>query len=364
MRYDVMVVGAGFFGATAAHLLARAGQRVLLIDRREHLAGNAHSPVVEGARRHEYGAHIFHTDNEQIWRFVNRFADFNGYRHKVYTKTSYGIFSLPLNMLTFQKLWGAETPQDAERMLAMTRESFADPQNMEEYCLQTFGRQIYELFIRDYTCKQWGRAPHTLPVSIARRIPLRMTYNNDYFADRYQGIPKGGYTELIACMLDEENITVRLGESWNAQWQQYAKRLIYSGPLDQLFDCKYGPLPYRSLRFHHRKVSQNQQGAAVLNHPEFGQDFTRTIEHCHFHPEETLRQGWYTWETPAACNEENPEPYYPVPGRETSHRRMQYIKLAHKQQREILVGGRLGQYRYMDMHQVIAEAWAKVGSWA
>jgi UDP-galactopyranose mutase len=351
--YDYLVVGAGFSGATFAHLAARAGTRVLVLDRRPHLAGNAHTERVEGIDVHRYGAHIFHTHDPDVWAFVNRFSSFVPYAHRVVVRHRDRIYSFPINLMTLHQVFGVATPAEAEAVLAAERVPIEHPANLEEYALSQIGERLYRLFVHGYTKKQWGREPRELPASILKRLPVRLTYNDAYFSDPFQGIPPDGYTALVERML--EGIPVELGTDYHAlAGRVKARKVVYTGPIDRFFDYQYGRLEYRSLRFEHRTLDvPDHQGAAVVNYTEYEVPFTRVVEHKHFTGIRTAHTV-ATYEYPADYRETG-EAYYPV-NDEANTAVYRAYRAAADRCEGVLFLGRLARYTYFDMHQAIAAA--------
>ncbi len=282
--YDYVVVGAGLFGAVFANQIATRGQTCLVLDKRDHIAGNCHTPQVNGVLIHAYGPHVFHTNSDDVWRFVNRFATFNSFVNR--PKALYGgrLYSLPINMMTLHQLWGVITPQEAEAKLKTVRVPIAKPANLEEWVLAEVGEEIYQTLIYGYTKKQWGREPKELPASIIQRLPIRLNYDDNYYHAKYQGVPVDGYTDMVRRMLDVTGISVRLNEDFDSQsdWRKYARKLLYTGSPDQFFKHDLGALEYRSLRFEHETGTGVKQGMAILNHTEFATPYTRSIEHKFF----------------------------------------------------------------------------------
>lgn len=356
-EFDVLIVGAGLFGAVCARELHQRGLRVQVIEKRDHIAGNAYTAEQAGIQVHKYGAHIFHTSNEQVWQYVQQFARFNRFTNSPLALHDGKLYNLPFNMNTFYQLWGTRTPDEARAIIAHQREELAGrtPQNLEEQAISLVGRDVYEKLIKGYTEKQWGRPATALPAFIIQRLPVRFTYDNNYFSDRYQGIPEGGYTAMVARML--EGINVQLKTDFLADreaWLARARHVIYTGPIDQFFDNCYGPLAYRSLRFEEETLAtDNFQGNAVVNYTEREVPFTRIIEHKHFDPVE-VPQTVITREYPADW-QPGDEPYYPI-NDETNMALFHRYRALAKQQPQVTFGGRLAEYKYYDMHQVIAAA--------
>jgi UDP-galactopyranose mutase len=356
-HYDYLVVGCGMFGAVFARSVAERGRRVLVIDKRPHIAGNCYSESVEGIEVHRYGPHIFHTDNAQVWEFVNRFARFNDYRHRGCVHFRGRTFSFPLNLETLEQLWGVATPEEAERKLREVRVPCENPRNLRDWIVSQVGRELYEIFVRGYTSKQWGRDPAELPAAIIRRIPIRTSRDDSYFDDRFQGIPIGGYTRLFENMLDHAGIEVRLRVDYFESARELdnaADKTVYSGKIDELFDYRYGELEYRSLRFENEVLDNDFQSAAIVNYTDEAVPFTRITEHKHFEFRGRGRTV-ITREYPATYQRAG-TPYYPIRDAANTALHERYRRAAER--RGMLVGGRLGTYQYYDMHQVVAQALA------
>ena len=363
--YDFLIVGAGLFGATAARELTDAGKKVLVVERRPQIAGNVYTESVEGIQVHRYGAHIFHTNSTEVWEYVNRFAEFNIFINSPVANYRGELYSLPFNMHTFHQMWGVTTPEEAEAKIAEQRgEITGTPRNLEEQAISLVGRDLYEKLIRGYTEKQWGRPCDQLPAFIIRRIPVRMTYDNNYFNARYQGIPRGGYTAMVERML--EGAEIRLNCDYLEHRQELdalAKRVLYTGPIDAYFNYALGPLQYRSVRFETEVLDRaDYQGNAVVNYTDAETPWTRIIEHKWFEPE-TAGNKEKTVISREYSSEWKPgdEPYYPVNDERNSALYNQYAEMAAKEE-HVLMGGRLGSYRYYDMDQVIAAALETAGT--
>lgn len=357
MHYDYLVVGAGLFGAAFAQQMHEAGKSVLVIEKRNRIGGNAYTEEVEGIQVHRYGAHIFHTDSKKAWDYVNRFAEFNRYTNSPIANFHGELYSLPFNMYTFHQMWGVNTPQEAVGIITTQRynSGIVAPQNLEEQAISLVGTDIYEKLIKGYTEKQWGRPCRELPSFIIRRLPVRYTYDNNYFTSHYQGIPIGGYTRMVEKMLS--GIEVRLNVDYledKAHWDSLADRVVYTGPIDAYFGYCCGPLAYRSVRFETEVLDMpNFQGNAVVNYTDRETPFTRIIEHKHFEfgtQSKTVISREYSQEW-----EPGMEPYYPVNDEKNTALYEQYRALAEKEP-NILFGGRLGQYRYYDMDAVLLSA--------
>lgn len=357
MKY--LVVGSGLFGSVFAYEAAKKGHIVKVIEKRNHIAGNIYTKNVEGINVHEYGAHIFHTSNKEVWDYVNQFAEFNRYTNSPIANYNGEIYNMPFNMNTFNKLWGVVTPQEAKNKIDEQKAVLngKTPENLEEQAISLVGTDIYEKLIKDYTEKQWGRACRELPSFIIKRLPVRFTYDNNYFNDIYQGIPIGGYTQIVEKMLDHPNIEVFLNTDFfdnKEKLESEADKVIYTGMIDQYFNYQYGRLEYRTLKFEHEiKDIENFQGNAVVNYTDAENAFTRIIEHKHFEFG-TQEKTVITKEYPADWKPGD-EPYYPVNDRKNTELFKKYFKLS-KTQDKVIFGGRLGMYRYYDMHMVINEA--------
>jgi len=359
--YDYVIVGAGFFGATCAHELSRRGCKVLVLDRRDHIGGNCYTECVEGIPVHKHGAHIFHTNDERIWRYVNRFANFRQYCHRVKVSSEGRLLSFPINLMTLHQLWRVKTPEEAEKRLAEERVPCENPRNLEEWCLSAIGRELYQTFIEGYTAKQWGRPPRELPASIVRRIPVRLSMDDSYFDDRFVGIPEEGYTPIFGRMLD--GIEVRTGCDFFEDRKAFERlgRVIFTGKIDEYFDYRFGELEYRSLRFEEELVDGDFQGCAVVNYTDADVPHTRIIEHKHLYgiysPKSVI-----TREFPDSY-EIGKEPYYPIAGEKGKALYERYKELP----AETIFGGRCGRYVYWDMHQAIGAALTLVeklrGAW-
>ena len=356
MKYDFLIVGAGLFGAVCAHELNKKGKKVLVIDKRNHIGGNVYTEDNNGIQVHKYGAHIFHTNDKTIWDYVNSFVEFNRYTNSPLANYKGELYNLPFNMNTFYQLWKTKTPNEAKEVIRVQRQEMEGktPTNLEEQAISLVGRDIYEKLIKGYTEKQWGRDCKELPAFIINRLPVRFTYDNNYFSDRYQGVPIGGYTNLVEKML--ANIEVKLSANFLADREYYsnlADQVIYTGPIDEYFDNCFGTLEYRSLKFEHEVINEdNYQGNAVVNFTERDIPYTRIIEHKHFDAVET-NHTVITKEYPSEWKVGD-EPYYPVNDEKNMTLFKKYRELAKKE--NIIFGGRLAEYKYYDMHQVIKSA--------
>ena len=358
-KYDYLVVGAGLFGAVFARQAADAGKSVLVIDKRPHIGGNVYTEAVEGINVHVYGAHIFHTNDREVWDYVNRFAEFNRFTNSPVANYKGELYSLPFNMYTFNKMWGVVTPEQAEAKIRQQREAagITEPKNLEEQAISLVGTDIYEKLVKGYTEKQWGRPCRELPAFIIKRLPVRLTFDNNYFNARYQGIPMGGYTRMVEQML--QGIEVRLGVDYLAQETQLddlAQKVLYTGPVDAYFGYRLGTLEYRSVRFETEVLDMpNFQGNAAVNYTDRETPWTRIIEHKWFEfgtqPKTVISREYSSEWKPGD------EPYYPVNDEKNNALYQRYKALADREP-GVIFGGRLGEYRYYDMDAVIASALA------
>ena len=364
--YDYLIVGAGLYGAVFAQQARERGKSALVIDRREHIAGNVYTETVEGIHVHRYGAHIFHTNDKTVWTYVNRFAEFNRFTNSPVANYKGELYSLPFNMYTFNKMWGVTTPQEAADELKRQRREagIIEPRNLEEQAISLVGRDIYEKLVRGYTEKQWGRPCTELPAFIIKRLPVRLTFDNNYFNALYQGIPIGGYTRMLERMLD--GIEVRLGVDYlqdREALDALARATVYTGAIDAFYDYRFGPLEYRSVRFETELLDMpNYQGNAALNYTDRETPWTRIIEHKWFQfgkdddgnvlPKTVISREYSSAWKPGD------EPYYPVNDEKNAALYARYRALADREQR-VIFGGRLGEYKYYDMDQVIAAALRK-----
>lgn len=357
MKYDYLIVGSGLFGATFARLATDAGKKCLVIDRKEHIAGNCYTHDDGGIHIHRYGPHIFHTSNKKVWEFVQRFADFNNFILSPKAWSNGKLYSLPFNMNTFYEMWGTYRPEDAKRKI--DEQSYMGPvRNLEEQALFLVGTDIYETLIKQYTEKQWGRPARKLPSFIIRRLPLRFTYDNNYFNDRYQGIPIGGYTKMFEKMLD--GIEVRINTDYlqdKEYFDSIAKKVIFTGPIDEYFDYSLGELDYRSLRFEEKRLGEeNYQGNAIVNYCDNSRKYTRIIEHKHFEKVDTDHTV-ITKEYPQKYRR-GLTPYYPINDKTNQDLYKKYKEMSNSLT-NVMFGGRLAEYKYMDMHVVIESAMNK-----
>lgn len=357
MSYDYLVVGAGLYGSVFAHEMRKRGKRVLVVDRRKHIGGNCYTEEIDGINVHKYGAHIFRTSRKDIWDYIRQFVEFNHFVNSPIANYHGKLYNMPFNMNTFNRIWGVKTPAEAKAKIEAQRKEIAgEPRNLEEQAISLVGRDVYEILIREYTEKQWGRPCNELPASIIRRLPVRFIFDNNYFRDPYQGIPIGGYTQIFKKLL--EGCEVRLGVDYlkdRAELEPLARRILYTGAIDEYYDFKFGPLEYRSLRFEHKRIpdTDNFQGVAVVNYTSKDEPYTRSIEHKHFEfgtQPTTVVSYEYSLEWKPGV-----EPYYPINDTKNQARYEQYCALAVKDPK-VTFGGRLGMFRYTDMQDTVISA--------
>ena len=367
-HYDYLIVGAGLFGATFAYEAGEKGKSCLVIDRRDHIAGNVYTKEEDGINVHVYGAHIFHTSDKKIWQYINQFAEFNNYINSPIAVYKDELYNLPFNMNTFSKMWNIRTPQEAKDIIAsqIAELNITEPKNLEEQALSLAGRDVYEKLVKGYTEKQWGRDCKELPSFIIKRLPLRFTYDNNYFNDRFQGIPMGGYTQIVEKMLEKADVVCGvdffdmrdeknrlMGQLPDGTQVSYDK-ILFTGQIDEYYDYKFGPLEYRSVRFETEKLDmENYQGNAVVNYTDREVPYTRIIEHKHFEfgkqPTTIISREYSSEWKPGV------EPYYPVNNEKNNALYEKYAALA-KEEGDVIFGGRLGQYKYYDMDKVLMAA--------
>lgn len=357
MKYDYLIVGAGLYGAVFAREAKKKGKTCLVVEKRGHIGGNIYTEKIHGIQVHRYGAHIFHTSDSAVWEYINQYAEFNNYINSPIARYGNELYNLPFNMNTFSRMWGIATPKEAQDMIAgqIAELGITEPKNLEEQALSLVGRDVYEKLIKGYTEKQWGRDCRDLPSFIIRRLPLRFTYDNNYFNDRFQGIPLGGYTEIVEKLL--EGVEVRLNTDYlvhRAELDSLAEKIVYTGMIDQFYDYSLGVLEYRSVRFETEELDiENYQGNAVVNYTEREVPFTRIIEHKHFEfgkQPTTIISREYSSEW-----KKGDEPYYPVNDEKNNALYKRYKAMADQESR-VIFGGRLGSYQYYDMDKVIAAA--------
>lgn len=352
--YDYLIVGAGLYGSICAHELTKKGFKVCVIESRNHIGGNCHTENKDGINIHTYGPHIFHTSNDEVWNWINQFVSFNNFSLRIVANYKDEIYALPFNMWTFNKLWGVTHPNEAKKIIEEQSSHITEVTNLEEQAIKLVGKDVYEKLIKNYTAKQWRKDPKELPKEIITRLPFRLTYDNNYFNDKYQGIPIGGYTQIFEKLLD--GIDVKLGVDYFKDELPEHNKVIYTGPIDKFFNYKYGELEYKTTRFEHfLKETDNYQGCAVMNYTDSETQYTRIIEHKHFEKDNLTGKTWITFEYPTQYKADETEPYYPVNDKENTEMYLKYKSEADKLE-NIHFGGRLAEYKYYDMHQVISSA--------
>lgn len=354
--YDLIIVGAGFFGSICAFELSKKGKKVLVLEKRQHIGGNCYTENRDGINLHVYGPHIFHTSNQEVWQWINQFVSFNHFTNRPIANYKGKLFALPFNLWTFHQLWGVNTPEEAQAKIAEQSGGIQEPQNLEEQAIQLVGKEVYETLIKGYSAKQWMKDPKELPKEIIKRLPVRFTFDTNYFFDKYQGIPNGGYTQIFEKLL--EGIEVKLGVDFLADkafWESQAEEVIYTGPIDAYFDYQLGELEYKTVHLdHQRKEIPNFQGVAIMNFTEQEIPHTRIIEHKHFEFGEGPKT-WISYEYPVPYKAKETEPYYPVNDTTNNALLKSYQALA-AQKPKVHFGGRLAEYKYYDMHQIIERA--------
>jgi UDP-galactopyranose mutase len=360
LKYDYIIVGAGFYGAICAYELTKRGHKCLVLDKKSHIGGNCYTSNRGGINVHEYGPHIFHTSDEEVWRWINQFVEFNNFILSPVANYGGEIYSLPFNMWTFNRLWGVTSPFQAKDIIKKQSKHIETPSNLEEQAIKLVGTDVYEKLIKGYTTKQWRKDPKELPKEIIKRLPVRFTYDNNYFNDKYQGIPIGGYTQIFEKLLKGVEVKLEVDyiidkEYWNAQ----ANKVIYTGPIDRYYDYQFGFLEYKSTEFaHFLRDEENVQGTALMNFTDINVEQTRVVEHKHFEKVETPF-SWITYEKPIEYVPEKAEPLYPVNDVENNNKYVKYSELANTEL-NVIFGGRLAEYKYYDMHQVIKSALTKI----
>jgi UDP-galactopyranose mutase len=351
--YDFLIVGSGFFGSICARELTDKGYKVLVIEKRNHIGGNCYTENRDGINLHMYGPHIFHTSNERVWKWINQYVEFNNFTLRPTANYKGEIYSLPFNMWTFSKLWNISHPYQAKQIIEKQSSHINEPSNFEEQAIKLVGTDVYEKLIKEYTEKQWGKPCNKLPKEIIKRLPVRFEYDNNYFNDKYQGIPIGGYTQIFHKLL--KGIEVRLETDFFKDELPSYKKLIYTGPIDKFFNYEYGKLEYKSTLFKHKKVdTSNFQGVAMMNYTSIDDSHLRTIEHKHFEKVDS-KTSWITYEFSNEYIVDKTEPYYPV---NDVYNNSIYLKYKQKADKidNLILGGRLAEYKYYDMHQIIESA--------
>lgn len=359
MKYDYLIVGCGLYGATFAQQAKESGKKCLIIDKRNHIAGNCYTDRKDGIDIHKYGPHIFHTNSDKIWNYVNRFASFNNYVNRPKVCYDNRIYSFPINLMTLYQMWGVTTPLQAKAKLDSVRINIDAPSNLEEWILSQVGEEIYKTFIYGYTKKQWGMEPKNLPSFIIKRLPIRLTFDDNYYFDKYQGIPTDGYSDMISKMI--EGIDVALESDYFLRRDTYdnmAKNIVYTGPIDKFFDYQYGELEYRTLSFITTKIdTSDYQGNAIINFTSTDVDYTRIVEHKHFNISKTenISSTYITKEFSQKWTNQS-DPYYPINDNTNNSRYNEYYQITKTINNKYIFGGRLAEYKYYDMHQVIGSA--------
>jgi UDP-galactopyranose mutase len=356
MKYDYLIVGSGFFGSICAYELNKIGKKCLVIEKRNHIGGNCYTENRDDINIHIYGPHIFHTSNEEVWNWIRQFVQFNNFTLRPVANYKDEIYSLPFNMWTFSKLWGVTHPDQAKKIIESQSSEIDDPKDLEEQAIKLVGKDIYYKLIKGYTEKQWRKPANELPKEIIKRLPVRFTYDNNYFNDKYQGIPIGGYTQIFNKLLS--GIEVRMNTDYlrdKEYWNSLSDNVIYTGPIDAYFDYQFGELEYKSTNFVHKKINTDDyQGVAMMNYTDIVVSHTRTIEHKHFEFVNS-NETWVTWEYPIEYKSKITEPYYPVNDFENNNKYKMY-KILSDSIENVYFGGRLAEYKYYDMHQVIESA--------
>lgn len=361
-KYDFLIVGAGMFGSICARELTDSGFKCLVIDKRHHIGGNCYTEKIEKIDVHKYGPHIFHTSNESVWNYINKFTKFNNFVLTPVANYKGEIYSLPFNMWTFSKMWDIKTPQQAKDIIEWQSKHIDEPKNLEEQAIKLVGTDIYQKLIKGYTQKQWMKDPIDLPAAIIKRLPVRFTYNNNYFNDKYQGIPINGYSSIFEKML--KDIDIQLNIDFFKDKEMYEKtcnKIIYTGAIDEFFNYKHGQLEYKTTKFYHEITDiENSQGCAVMNYTDLETSYTRIIEHKHFTPERKIEKTVITQEIPQEYIAGQTEPMYPVNDEKNNGIYDLYRKDAEKISDKYIFGGRLAEYKYYDMDKVIESALSKV----
>jgi UDP-galactopyranose mutase len=359
MKHDYLIVGSGLFGSTFAHEMNKIGKKCLIIEKSNHIAGNCYTENKDDINIHTYGPHIFHTNDKYIWNWINQFTEFHSYKHSPRVSYKDTIFSFPINLMTLQQLWDVKTPKEAEDKLKEVSIPNDSPENLEEWILSQVGEDIYNTFIKGYTQKQWNKDPKELPTSIIKRLPIRTNFDDNYFFDKYQGIPVGGYTQIFEKIL--QGIEVKTGVDYfenKEYWNSLAHKIVFTGKIDEFFDYQFGELEYRSLEFKNERLEMNDyQGCSIVNYTEFDIPYTRITEHKHFENSKS-DVTWITKEYPKDYKK-GETPYYPINDGKNNRIYNKYKELS-KDHSNIIFGGRLSEYKYYDMHQIIGSALSKV----
>lgn len=354
--YDYVIVGSGFFGSICAYELNKIGKKVLVVESRNHIGGNCYTENRDNINIHTYGPHIFHTSDEYVWKWINQFVSFNNFTLRPVASYKDEIYSLPFNMWTFSKLWNISLPEQAKQIIEKQSSHINNPNNLEEQSIKLVGTDVYEKLIKGYTIKQWKKDPKELPKEIIRRLPVRFNYDNNYFNDKYQGIPIGGYTKIFEKLLDGIDVKLNVDYIANKEyWDKQSKKIIYTGPIDRYYNYQYGELEYKTTRFDHKKIEiENYQGTPVMNFTDVEIPYTRIIEHKHFENSDS-NVTWITYEYPIDYISNITEPMYPVNDKNNNDIYKKYKEMSDNET-NIIFGGRLAEYKYYDMHQVIKSA--------
>jgi UDP-galactopyranose mutase len=357
MKYDYLIVGSGLFGSVFAHEMTKACKKCLIIEKRNHIAGNCYSENKDGINVHAYGPHIFHTNDKGIWEWINQFTEFHNYKHTPKVNYKDKIYSFPINLMTLNQIWGVNTPEEAKQKLEEVRIKNDNPKNLEEWILSQVGQDIYETFIKGYTQKQWNKDPKELPTFIIKRLPIRTNFDDNYFFDKYQGIPVGGYTQIFEKMLQGIEVRTNVDYFENKEyWNSLADKVVFTGKIDEFFDYQFGELEYRTLRFDNQKVEkEDYQGCSIVNYTDFNVPYTRITEHKHFENSKS-NVTWITIEYPKDY-QNGDVPYYPINDEKNNLIYEKYKELS--KESKIIFGGRLSEYKYYDMHQIIGSALSK-----
>jgi UDP-galactopyranose mutase len=358
IKYDYLIVGSGLFGSVFAHEMTKVGKKCLIIEKRNHIAGNCHTENKDGINVHTYGPHIFHTNDKGIWEWINQFTEFHNYKHTPKVNYKDKIYSFPINLMTLYQIWGVNTPEEAKQRLEEVRVKNDNPKNLEEWILSQVGHDIYETFIKGYTQKQWNKDPKELPTFIIKRLPIRTNFDDNYFFDKYQGIPVGGYTQIFEKMLEGIEVKTNVDYFENKEyWNSIADKIVFTGKIDEFFDYQFGELEYRTLRFDNKKIElEDYQGCSIVNYTDFNVPYTRITEHKHFENSKS-DSTWITIEYPKDY-EKGDVPYYPINDEKNNSIYEKYKELT--KESNVIFGGRLSEYKYYDMHQIIGSALSKV----
>ena len=357
--YDYLIVGSGLFGSTFAYEMTKAGKKCLIVESKDHIGGNCYTENIDNINIHTYGPHIFHTNDSEIWKWINQFTDFHPYKHTPKVRYKDKIYSFPINLMTLNQIWGVKTPEEANNKLNEVKVKNDNPENLEEWILSQVGKDIYDIFIKGYTQKQWGRHPKNLPKFIIKRLPIRTNFDDNYFFDKYQGIPVGGYTQIFEKLLEFSEVRLNTNYFSNREhFNSISKKIVFTGKIDEFYDFKFGELDYRTLRFENERYEiEDYQGCSIINYTEYDVAYTRVTEHKHFENSKS-NVTWITKEYPSKYKKGD-IPYYPINDIKNNEIYNKYKKLS-EQYPNIIFGGRLAEYKYYDMHQIIGSALTKV----